>query len=250
MSSITIKTTKNYGLFHYTDMNRDVKPRQHEALHYSLKQNGSLPWFPVVCVRNTKKQLIIHDGQHRVFFCQKLQLPVHYVVADEGFDIAVINSSSKSWTALDYAEKYAKEGNEHYLYGIEFSDKYQMPTARAFGILAGCSYLRDAKSSFRNGKFEVKDKEAANMIASTYMAMVSISRTLKTARFLEALAVVCRVKEFEPARFLKKAMLQQDKLGSYSTREAYVDMIESVYNYRAQKLVPLAILARQIMKNK
>lgn len=54
---------------------------------------------------------------------------------------------------------------------------------------------------------------------------------------------VCRVEEFEPKRLLRNAERCREKLMPYSTREAYLVMLEEIYNFRQQKLVALKVLA-------
>ena len=244
--------TSNYNLFTFEKGNRDINPSKHKVIKKILKEQGFRKSMPIVCVRGKNKKLIVKDGQHRLKICEELGIKVWYSVEDTDFDTAELNNSQVPWTPMDYAKKWADLGKKDYMVGIKFIQAWNLPISKAFLILSGDVHgrMRSRTDEFRAGKFEIRDYDKANQIASLYASMMIISPTLKTSRFLEALMSVSIIECFDPARLIQKSKLQRDKLLSYSTRDAYIDMIEKVYNYRSQKLVPLAIMARQAAQSK
>lgn len=246
--SITI--TKNYKLFHLSKENRELCPQRHKQLKKSMQQYGFLVSFPIVCVRNPEKKLVVKDGQHRLLFARELGLPVPYVIEQDDFDIAIINCTGKTWSPADYAQKFAANGLRDYERGLAFAERFKLPVTKAFTLLAGYTGYGNVMEDFKSGKFKVKDEDWACVVASTYNAMVGIEGRLKTARFLEACMAVCRVGEFDPGRLIKGAHKRRDKLASYSTRDAYLEMIEEVYNFGKRRLFPLKIAALQAMRER
>jgi hypothetical protein len=61
---------------------------------------------------------------------------------------------------------------------------------------------------------------------------------------------VCRVEEFDPERLLHNAAKCRDKLVSYSTRDAYLGMLEQIYNFNRRQLVGLTALATMAMRER
>lgn len=61
---------------------------------------------------------------------------------------------------------------------------------------------------------------------------------------------VCRVPGFDAKRLIGGAERCRDKLGSYSTREAYLEMMEEIYNFGRKQLVGLKSQAMMIMKDR
>ena len=244
--------TSNYKLFTFEKGNRDIDTSKHNVIKKILTEQGFRKSMPIVCIRGKNKKLIVKDGQHRLRIAEELGIKVWYSVEDTDFDTAEMNNSQVPWTPIDYAKKWADLGHNDYVIGIKFFRAWNLPITKAFQILCGEKNSRDANRSqdFRSGKFKIHDYEKANEIASLYTSMVAMSSNLKTARFLEAIMCISSLDGFDPARLLHKSKLQRNLLVSYSTREAFVDMIENVYNYKAQKLVPLAIMVRQSMQNK
>lgn len=248
MASKGITTTNNYRLFRSDSENRALDLNKHGNLRQSMKLYGFLRAFPIVCYRNETKQLVVKDGQHRLAIAEELGLPVHYVVEDQDFDIAVVNSTSKSWSLGDYAQKFAANGYEAYIEGMEFSEEHSIPVGIAFGLLAGTVSFNNIKSQFMSGKFEVKDRAYAELVAYTYSSICKLSKAVKRNSFLSAVMVVCRVEEFDPDRLIAGAARCRERLVAFSAKQPYLDLIEELYNYKRQYLVPIKTLAETTMR--
>lgn len=250
MASRSITTTKNYRLFKLSGENRPLQLAKHKKLKESMQKYGFLRSFPLSCVRDNDGNIVVKDGQHRLAFAEELGLQVHYVVEEKDYDVATVNCTAKTWTLRDYAQKYSADGIAVYQDGLEFAEEHGIPVGTAFALLAGTTTFQNVKNAFESGEFKAKDRHYADMVASTYAAIAKMSKAVKCARFLEACMAVCRVKDFDPSRLIGSCNRCRDKLVSYSTRDAYLEMIEEIYNYNRRQLAPLKIEALQAMKDR
>lgn len=251
MSAKKIQSTKNYRLFErHSSENRPVDLKKHKKLVESMKLYGFLECFPVVINRNENGNMIVKDGQHRLMIAEMLGLPVHYVEDDKNFDVAIVNSTSKIWVLKDYAQKFASNGLSDYAEGINFAESHGLPIGTAFSLLSGTTTFANIQNAFVAGEWKVKDLAWANAVAGTYVPLVQMSSVLRNARFIEACMAVCRVKEFKPDRLIANAERCREKLVAYSTRDAYLDMLEAVYNFGRKELLGLKAAATMAMKKR
>jgi hypothetical protein len=245
-----IQSTRNYRLFQRSDENRALDIKRHKKLRDSMKKYGFLPYFPIVCVRDANKHLVVKEGQHRLAIAESLGLAVHYVVADIEFDIAEINCTPIVWRPRDYAEKFAANGRAAYQDGIDFADKHGIPVGLAFSLLAGTVSFTNIAAQFFMGDFKIRDRKWADAVASAYVPMVTLERRLRGARFLLACMRVCRIESFDQKRLLANASRCREKLVPYSTADAYIGMLEDIYNFGQRKLVGLKAESEMAMRNR
>lgn len=250
MAMPKIQVTKNYRMFERIEENRSLDLKKHKKLRESMVKYGFLKSFPLSCLKNGNAKLIVKDGQHRLAIAESLGLPVVCVVDDIDFDVAEVNSTPKVWTLRDYAMKFAANGSEHYIEGLAFAETHGLSLGIAFGLLAGTVSWGNVKDTFYSGDFVTKDREWADKVASTYSATVNLSSHVKNTRFVEACMAACRVEDFDSSRFISGAERCRDNLVSYSTRDAYLAMMEDVYNYGRKTLLPLKVNAMQAMKDR
>jgi hypothetical protein len=249
MASVKIQMTKNYRLFERSDENRPVDLKKHKRLLHAMEKYGFLPCYPIVVFRR-KDKLIIKDGQHRLTFAESLNLPVYYIESEIDFDVATVNCTAKVWTIQDYAMKHIANGIEVYREGMDFAHNHGLSIGIAFALLAGTTTFHNCQESFQDGTFEIKDRKWADAVATLYSQLTSMSRELKNQRFVEACMAVCRVPSFEPKRLLTSAKNCREKLVAYSTRDAYLDMLQDIYNYKKSTLVGLKLEAQMIMRER
>jgi len=255
MSSRKIQVTKNYAIFvQHSNENRPLDLRKHKKLMDSMKIYGFLKCFPIVVRRERggdgKERLLVKDGQHRLIIAQTLGLAVYWVEEEVDFDVAVVNSAAKPWQLRDYAQKFAANGNLQYQEGMDFSDQYALPIGTAFALLAGTTTFSNCQNAFIQGSFKVKDRAWADAVAGLYGPLTAMSPHVKNARLLEACMAVCRVKEFDRNRLLSNADRCREKLASYSTRDAYLDMMETIYNFGRKQLLGLKSAAVMAMRER
>lgn len=246
----TITATKNYRLFTVSDENRPRNAKKHKKLRESMQRYGFLSSFPVVCVRDKAGALVVKDGQHRLMFAEELGLPVYYAVESTNFDVAVVNSTAKVWSLIDYAQKHAAHGLQSYVEGLAFADKYRLPVGTGFALLAGTTSFSNIDEEFIDGKFKIRDRSWAEAVALLYGGLIAISRNVHTKRCIEACMAVCRVEDFDRNRLLQGAQRHREALVAYSTRDGYLQMMETIYNFGRRQLMPLQINAIQAMRDR
>ena len=251
MSSKKIQSTKNYRLFtRHSNENRPLDLRKHKKLLESMKLYGFLESFPIVCTRDGDGNLIVKDGQHRLAIAETLGLPVHWVDEKVDFDVAVVNSTAKVWALRDYAQKHAANGIKAYQEGLDFSEQHGLSVGLAFALLAGTISFNNCQEQFIDGVFKVKDRAWAESVAGIYGPLVTMAPAIKNARLIEACMAVCRVPEFDPKRLLANTERCREKLIAYSTKDAYLDMLETIYNFGRVKLVGLKVAATMAMRER
>lgn len=245
-----ISATRNYRLFKGSADNRPLDMKRHKKLEKSMRLYGFLSCFPIVCCRNGDKALIVKDGQHRLAIAETLGLPVYYTEESVDFDVSLVNDTPKVWQLRDHAMKYAANGNGQYQRILDFAEAHKLPLGTAASLLAGTTSWGNCKEAFIDGKFVVKDQTWADAVASVYGPMTAISSSLRNARFVEACMAICRVEEFDAKRLLRNAARCREKLVSFSTKDAYLEMLEEVYNFGHHKLIGLKAAATMAMRER
>lgn len=250
MSVPKLQATKNYRLFTVSSDNRPRDEKKHKRLRRSLEKYGFLSCYPIVCVRDKQKRLVVMDGQHRLAFAETLGLTVFYVVQDEAFDIAEVNGTQEKWTTRNFAETYAAQGKKPYAEGLEFADRYGIAVGTAFGLLAGTASANNIMSEYYAGNFRIRDREWAETVGLIYSRIVAIAPQTRNMRLVEACMAVARVEGFDPQRLVYGCERCREKLHPYSTRDAYLEMLEEVYNFGRKNLVGLRVAAIQAMRDR
>lgn len=247
--SSQVKMSKDYKRFQFSFENREINLSKHSRLKKSMEEHGFLPSFPIL-VKSHGERFEIIDGQHRFTFAQQLNLPVYYLEAtEEDLDIAGINNTSVKWSVDDYAHKYAKT-NEDYQFLIEFSQKYKISINRSASMLFGHASAGYVSEEFKDGRFKVRDQAYAFKIGEIYSEIGSLCKETQNSRFTDALSAVCRVEEFDHERFIRTAKRCRELLGSYSTRDGYLEMIEKIYNHGSKFPIPLKLMAINVMRKR
>lgn len=248
--TMKINSTRNYRLFTTTTENRPLEEAKRRKLRRSMERYGFLRSYPIICVRDKDGHLIVKDGQHRLQFAESLGLPVHWVEDDADFDIAVVNSAAKGWAVSDFVHMHSKKGVQDYADAIEFAQRFSMPLATALAILAGTVNYSNISLLVQTGGYRIKDRKYAEAVAATYSGMIRLASCLKSKAFLDAVMGICRVESFDLDRLLSNAARCRELLVSYSTRDAYLNMLETVYNFGRVKLVGLKAAATMAMRER
>lgn len=251
MGKRVIQSTANYRLFERSSENRKTDLKKHKKLLESMKVYGFLACFPIVVRRDySTGKYIVKEGQHRLVIAEQLGLEVWFVEEEIDFDIAVINCTARVWVLRDYAEKFAANGLMDYREAIDFSERHSLPLGTSISLLAGTTSFSNCSSQFVDGEFKVKDQKWANDVAAIYSPLILMSPALKSVRLVEACMAVCRVPGFDARRLLSCAKRCREKLIPYSTKDAYLDMLEEIYNFGHNKLVGLKSAAIMAMRER
>lgn len=250
MAVVKVQVTKDYRLFTRSEENRPVCPKKHKSLLRSMQSYGFLQCYPVVCVRNKSKHLVVLDGQHRLWAAETIGLPVYFCVIEEAFDIAQVNGTQEKWNTRNFAETYAAQNKQAYTDGLEFADRFGLPVGTAFGMLAGTASWNNIRNAYISGQFKITDRRWADTVGTIYSQLVNAAPRVRNARLIEACMAVARVPGFDPQRLVSNIDRCREKLVSYSTRDAYLEMLEEVYNFGKQKLMGLRVEAIQAMRDR
>ncbi len=245
-----VQVTKNYRMFTRSADNRPLDPGKHKRLRRSMEKYGFLDVYPIVCVHNSSKHLVVLDGQHRLVFAESFGLPVYFVVHDGEFDIAEINSTQEKWKTRNFAETFAAQGKRAYTEGLEFSDRHGFPVGTAFSLLAGTTSFGNVHEEYYNGTFRIRDRDWAELVGTVYSHIIGLAPRVKGARLIEATMAVTRVKDFDVQRLLAGIDRCPEKLIPFATKDAYLEMLEAVYNYGRKQLVGLKVAAIQAMRDR
>jgi len=251
-----ITKTKNYGLFHLA-RNRPVdisRPRR-KKLRQSMQQYGYIDAYPVLCVRENR-QLFVYDGQHRLAIAKELGLPVAYTVIDDAIDIPFINNTQQTWALNDYAQVYADAGKKDYRELLAFVAQHEIPLSTAIAILgrrssaAGGNAHGPAMNVFRQGEFTITGRKMADRVARLYAEFRQLSKAMSTRFFIAAIFAVCQVDGIDDHRLVKGARRCPENLVKYGSRDAYLTMLEHVYNFGRSRKEPIKIAAENAMRER
>ena len=248
--SLKVNVTKNYRLFRRSPENRQTVFKKRKKLLQSMKKYGFLSCYPIVCRRNSAQELEVRDGQHRLAIAESLGLPVYWIEEPVDFDVPTVNNAAKAWGLRDYAETYASQGKAAYQEGLDFAEAHGLPLGTAFTLLAGTVGWTNVREAFASGAFAVKDRKWADRVAGIYSPLVGMAKQVRNARFVEACMAVCRVTDFDPRRLVQNANRCRDKLQSYSTRDAYLDMLEEIYNFGRHQLMGVKAAALMALRER
>lgn len=246
---VTINATRDYSLFSRNDENRQLDMGRHKKLYASMQTYGWLVSFPLSCFRKHGK-LYVKEGQHRLSIAETLGLVVYWVEDPVDYDIAMVNATPVVWSVRDYAEKHAANDIEPYKIALRYANHYDIPIAAAFCILAGTVRWSSVSGDFQKGKFEIKDARWGELVGRVYSSITALAPHLKNDRFLKACMAVTRVKSLDVDRLLKSCERCRDQLVQYSTRDLYIEMLDSIYNYRHSNLVALKNEALMAMRER
>jgi len=250
MSKFNLRSTKDYKLFSVSDANRSVDPLHIRKLKDSMAEYGWIPAFPML-VHRTRRGLEIVDGQHRFFVAKDLDIAVWFVECENGYDVARINQPQCPWKTRDYAESFTKRGVQAYAEAMEFAEKNGLTIGDAAALLAGTIHFGNIAQQWKSGDFVIKDREHAERVAYLYVSLRQISRAAVDRAMRLALIAVARVSDIDYIRLIRNAEALPERLVKYATRDAALDMLEEVYNYRIRgSKFPLKVMAENAMRDR
>lgn len=120
-----IYTTTDYDAFIFPDWNRDVSGARVVKMVESIQTVG---WLPEPVLVNENFEVI--DGQSRVKALQKLGMPIEFCIV-KGIgrkECQNLNRFQKNWSAMNYIDSYASDGNGNYVWLKQMLKKYKTIT--------------------------------------------------------------------------------------------------------------------------
>jgi len=254
MPNPKLQRTKDYSRFVFAKGNRDVSINRlrpaHKALRESMKKYGWLPFEPIGVYPDGKGKLVITEGQHRFTFARELGLDVYYVIHEEQVDIAEINQCAATWTPSDYCKKWIHDGNSEYEEVIEIAEYHGIPITIAFSMLAGsASWQQAIKKRFESGAYKITNRKNAMRVFSIYKALCDINKSAKHSQMLRSIWACCLVPHFEETRLINTAKRRPEMLTRVGTLDAWLEIIQDIYNFGRSAKVPIKFEAQEAARN-
>lgn len=258
-STQTVLETTSYDDFGYITGNREIDEPNVKSLTHQIAQRGQLQ--PIIV--NEKKQVI--DGQHRVEVCRRLEIPVQYVVRPGASiaDVISANVVGKKWRPIDYVRRYAAENNDHYVKLLAFIEKcqghkisatsaihltrgghsdstyyhYDDGTIRKHSGTVKAKKLGIAGTDVKIGRFKMPSERVAEQRLRAVIQFKQWPFYRQTS-FINALLQVMRIADFKLKRLIDNAQRYPSRFTKEPDVESFVQMFETVYNYRRSDKLP------------
>jgi len=229
-----IKKTKDYDLFTFRDDNREKIDQAHiKRLIESITSRNLLELRPIIV--NEKMEVI--DGQHRLLAAKHLQVEIYYQQEKklDAADIVRMNIS-KPWTMGDYLNFYCHHQYDEYKKLSSFMKQHNLTLKVALTIALGQARL--GFYEFRMGEFKFHEEsldieldvcwDSINYIKK----MNGFSPYTSSSRFWKALLKLIRHPEFDETKWRSNMQKMIDHFSPKARTEDYVNMIQTVYNWR------------------
>ena len=229
---------KNYTKFTLFDNNRDINETHVEELIASMRKSGQL--MPVVVTPD--KEVI--DGQHRLKACEKLGIPVSYVVNSGGDSkqIAVMNNTQKGWKNKDFLKHFSHNSHSNsseYKKIEKFFEEYKLPFTVGIALLSDYSVGFNAASdrgpmpSFRDGSFKINDLDKAKLIASRLIKLKSfVPNLVKIVKFSVAFVKISQLENFDLKTCYAQIEKNSNKFDKCLNQEDWNEAMVAAYNYK------------------
>lgn len=233
--------TTNYDWFDISDAeNRDLDENNIKRLLKSFNRKQIKIPISVVLKpgkeHDTKGCYLTRDGQHRVYVCKLLGVPVVYnIVKDfDSDDVAHVNSANKKWDGKDYLGKFVAEGNPNYINFKKLVDPHSDWEMKIFfDILNERSEVKSlTNQSFKRGELEFSDAdyEKARRTVWSLVKFDKFSKSGHTRRYLfGAIITLLSFEEFDDKRLETKIASNTHKLQFYDRLTAFNSVVE-IYN--------------------
>jgi disulfide oxidoreductase YuzD len=229
---------KNYTKFTLFDNNRDINETHVEELIASMRKSGQL--MPVVVTPD--KEVI--DGQHRLKACEKLGIPVSYVVNVGGNSkqIAVMNNTQKGWKNKDFLKHFSHNSHSNsseYKKIEKFFEEYKLPFTVGIALLSDYSVGFNAASdrgpmpSFRDGSFKIDNLDKAKLIASRLIKLKSfVPNLVKIVKFSVAFVKISQLENFDLKTCYAQIEKNSNKFDKCLNQEDWNEAMVAAYNYK------------------
>lgn len=250
MAGAKIQETRNDRLFEIMAFNRDVKTTV--ALEASMKKHGWIDAFPMLVRQNGNGKLLIMDGHHRFEVAQRLGIPFKYVICNVPITMQEINDAAIKWSLDDFLTSYVREGRLEYVKTKEYVRKTGISVLNAISMLYGqTAGSNNVRVTFKQGNFSCKNTRNAEIVGDivTHCRKQGIAWATNS-RLVAALSKVVWVPTFDALRLKNKIKTFPFLMKKEASVDGYVEMIESIYNYKSQDKTPLKFLADKAAKER
>lgn len=250
----TIKTTKNYNLFKLHTLNREVLQTKvgFKNLIASMEKYGFLDSMAITVFRERSGALVIKAGHHRFLAGQKLNLPIKYIIENEDISIHELEKSTTIWRLRDYLYMFVQAGYHSYQVVKAYCDRTGIGLNNAISLLGGQSAGSGNFSDvFKNGTYELSDPQHASVVENVVMHCKQCRIPFATqASFVAAISKIVWVREFDHNILKHKINTFAYLIEKQSGKQAYIDMLDRIYNRQSKNKIPLSFLADEAAKER
>ena len=244
-----IYTTTNYRMFGHIGGNRRLDPSNLNKIIQSISKKY-IQTNAVICILDNSdpiQPLKMVDGQHRFEACEKLQIPVSFVIdntltmASILNDITLLNTASKEWDVSDFMNSEAQKGNQNYvLYSkvyLNFNSTFDHESL--FYILNNdinrtCPKI--SYPSFKAGEliFDHSDYNYLIQRISDISQFNHFNEIGGKRYYQKALNQLINTKGFNMNQMLSKLQARQSTITKCTTVEGSLKQLADIYNYKIQ----------------
>ena len=224
----TIYETKDYNSFTLLKENREIKKSHVDYFVKELKKNGQQIPFKV----SNKNEIL--EGQHRFTACKILNIPFQffYSTKKESKEVqlkSLINlQKGLNWSLKNYLDTQLVIGNENYL---GFQKLYEKHSCFSLSTLVELT-TAGSTELFKDGRLKNTYFNFADEILSSVKRLKPFYKFYNRSTFVIALARIAKHKEFDIKYFEEKAYTCSNLLVGCNGRDAYMDMIINLYNFK------------------
>ena len=229
---------RNYTKFTLFDNNRDINETHVEELIASMRKSGQL--MPVVVTPS--KEVI--DGQHRLKACEKLGIPVSYVVNTAGSakQIAVMNNTQKGWKNKDFLKHFCHKSHNNsaeYNKIAKFFNDYSLPFSVGIALLSDQQTLatiakdRGPMPAFRDGTFKISNLDKAKETAERLIKLKSfVPNLVRIVKFSIAFIKISKLDNFNLKTCYAQLEKNSNKFDKCVNQEDWNEAMVAAYNYK------------------
>lgn len=209
---------------------------------YSLRVNRLIKSFSVKRILNpivVNSEFQIIDGQGRFEACRILSLPIFYVIdidADIN-DCRRMNQYNAPWTANDYIDSYAENGNKNYILLRELIKETKTPSHRLLRLMGKDGAQRDA--ILRSGNLKLTSNDIYNAKNVLQKATEILDALTFTGRaneaFYSSVKVIVNNDKYSHKRMLENCKKNRSSYTQMSGLENQLKEFSRIYNYRAKE---------------
>lgn len=231
--------TTNYDMFSLRPDNRLIDEDNVKSKMNSIKTIGQQ--IPIQVDEN----FVIQDGQHRREACKRMGEPLTFIISNEEAlnttELALLQSSTKGWTWLDYAHSFSTNGEnmqEYKTYNM-FSKLYPEYVHSVILLLLMNAKTRTGTADilFKSGRFKVKSYTLAKKNADIIKQMAPFYSRYYKRNFVLAMMILISNPEFDLSRLLRKMPKRCKEIMDFSRKEDYVNTLQHIYNWKETKKV-------------
>jgi hypothetical protein len=221
--------TTDYSIFKMVKSNRKIVEKNVINLMKKIQEKNLLYIKPILL--NEFMEVI--DGQHRLEAAKRMNLPIYYLIV-HGLtrkDMAMLNSTKRVWSFMDYVHHYAIEGNKNFLDFNRLCRKYSS-TLKPSWVQALCA--RDGRRCTEDVKDGIMDITNIAHVEKWIVYMEDMTKYIDknimySSRFIEAVVPMFD-DNYDHEKMMKNLRKRGDTMTISNTKQKYTTMLQSLYN--------------------